>query len=205
MFALILIGVHGWIECTGGVVKHWPLYVELGLQLPAVLHGWIWQLLSYGFLHGSWSHVLLNAGCLLLVGPRLEKIWGAWRVLGTALIGVIAGGLGHLLLGVTEHALLVGFSGGCMALVLLFCTISPDARWGPLGISAKNLGRGILSSELGLALIEPAKGWPVFSEIGRLLMPWGASVFQMGHACHFGGAFAGWLIGKWLVRRAGSC
>ncbi|MFT4175095.1 MAG: rhomboid family intramembrane serine protease [Luteolibacter sp.] len=199
--ALLLVALHGWIAWTGGVAGNWPLYSTFGLRLPAMPEGRIWQLVTYGFLHGSCSHVLLNAGVVLWIGPRLERMTGAWWMVATALAGIVAGGIFHLLLGVTQDALLVGFSGGCMALLLLLCTILPDSRVLFPGLSAGNLGRGILWAELILMLIDPAKNWPVLGEIGRRIEPWGGAVFQMGHACHFGGALTGWAIGKWWEGR----
>lgn len=79
-----------------------------------------------------------------------------------------------------------------MGLLLCLASLSPDARVLPLGISARNLGRGVLIGELLLALVDPALGMPVFSPIGELLVNQGfASLFQLGHACHFGGGLAG--------------
>jgi membrane associated rhomboid family serine protease len=35
-----------------------------------------WQLLTYGFLHGSFAHVAFNMLALLMFGAPLEYTWG---------------------------------------------------------------------------------------------------------------------------------
>jgi membrane associated rhomboid family serine protease len=97
--------------------------------------------------------------------------------------------------------LLVGCSGGCMALLLLLATLSPQSRMLPLPVSARSLGLGVMAAALVLALALPKLGVPGLSTIGRTLAAHGmAGWFEIGHACHFGGGLAGWLIGRWILR-----
>jgi membrane associated rhomboid family serine protease len=71
----------------------------------------------------------------------------------------------------------------------------------PVPLSAKNLGLGILLAALILALINPALNLPGLSSLGNALEDHGmGSWFQIGHACHFGGALAGWIYGRWILR-----
>ena len=71
----------------------------------------------------------------------------------------------------------------------------------PLPISGKSLGLGILAAELVLALMDPVSGVPGFSNLGKILVDHEmGSWFQIGHACHFGGGIAGWMLGRWLLR-----
>ena len=101
------------------------------------------------------------------------------------------------------NGLLVGLSGGCLALLLLLTTLSPQSRMFPLPVSGKEPGaRDFMAAELILALMDPALGLPGCPIVGRMLVDHGmGSWFQMGHACHFGGGLAGWLYGRWLLRR----
>jgi membrane associated rhomboid family serine protease len=92
-------------------------------------------------------------------------------------------------------------SGGCLALLLLLTTLSPQSRMMPLPVSGRSLGFGILLAALLLALVNPHLGAPGFSEIGRAMERQGlGSWFLMGHACHFGGGLAGWIYGRWILR-----
>jgi len=201
----IILAIHLGVTLAGGPVRQpaWSVYETLGLTREGVLSGKIWQIFTYGLFHGSWWHVLLNALFVLLVGSRIEYMAGSRAMLKTVVLGVLGGGTGHLLLAAGGHRapLLVGFSGGCVALLLLLTTLSPQSRMMPLPVSGRSLGLGILTAELLLALVNPALDLPGFSNVGHWLVGHGlASWFDMGHACHFGGGIAGWLYGRWLLR-----
>ncbi|MEO5713208.1 MAG: rhomboid family intramembrane serine protease [Luteolibacter sp.] len=201
----IILVIHLCVTLAGGPLRQpaWSFYETMGLTREGVLSGRIWQICTYGLLHGSWWHVSLNALFVLLVGSRIEYMAGRGAMLRTVLLGVLGGGAGHLLLAAGGHRapLLVGFSGGCVALLLLLTTLSPQSRMMPLPVSGKSLGLGILAAELLLALANPALDLPGFSNAGNWLVGHGlASWFDMGHACHFGGGVAGWLYGRWLLR-----
>lgn len=177
--------LHGWFE-------------NLALSRTGFLTGKVWQVLTYGFLHGGWWHAGLNAVFILVVGSRIEVMTGALAMLRATIAGILGGGLCHLLLGAD---LLVGLSGGCLSLLLLLTTLSPDSKMFPLLVSGKSLGLGILLAELSLALINPALGLPGVSAIGRMLVSHGlGSWFVLGHACHLGGGLAGWAYGRWILR-----
>ena len=192
LLAILLAYLWTLVEVGSGNEVAW--YELLGLSRAGMSESRYWQIFSHGWLHGSWGHLLVNTVLIWLLGTRLELMMG-WRVmLLVTFSGIVAGGLAHLLLG---HGLLVGISGGAMALLLCLATLSPDARVLPLGISARNLGRGVLVGELLLALVDPALGLPIVSRIGGTLVDQGfASVFQLGHACHFGGGLMGLLIAR---------
>lgn len=193
-----VLGIHALISLNGGVdaLDFW--FKNLGLSRAGFLSGKIWQILSYGLLHGAWWHAGLNALFFLLIGSRIEHMTGRNALSGAAFAGVLGGGVGHLLLGT---GLLVGLSGGCVGLLLLLTTLSPESRMFPLPVSARNLGRGILLAELMFALVNPDLGLPVASSLGRMLVEHHmGSCFQVGHACHLGGGLAGWLFGRWMLR-----
>ena len=193
---LAILLVHLWTLAEVGSGNEVAWYRMFGLSREGMSESRYWQIFSHGWLHGSWGHLLVNAVLMWLLGTRMELMMG-WRVmLLVTFLGIVAGGLAHLLLG---HGLLVGISGGAMALLLCLASLSPDARVLPLGISARNLGRGLLIGELLLALADPMLGMPGFSLLGGWLVDQGfASVFQLGHACHFGGGLMGMLFArKW--------
>ena len=198
--AVAILGVELLVALAGGrnFEPAWSWYETFGLSRGDFLSGKIWQILSYGFLHGGWWHVGLNAVFILLIGSRIEHMTGRKTVLVTTLAGVAGGGIGHLLM---ASGLLVGISGGCMALMLLLTTLSPQSRMMPLPVSGRSLGLGIMIAALILALLDPALGVPGVSTLGKLLVDSGLGVsFKMGHACHFGGGLAGWIVGRWILR-----
>jgi membrane associated rhomboid family serine protease len=52
-----------------------------GLAPAAVMHGWFWQLFTYGFLHLGLSHLVVNMLMLWMFGSTLEANWGRRRFL----------------------------------------------------------------------------------------------------------------------------
>lgn len=201
----IILGVELLVMGVGGPNRQPALswYLTFGLNREGVFDGKVWELLTYGFLHGGWWHAGLNSLCILLVGSRVEHMAGTPAMVKVMLYGVVGGGIGHLLLapGGAGAPLLVGLSGGCVAMLLVMTTLSPQSRMMPVPLSGKNLGLGILAVALILALIHPDSWLPGFADAGKSLKTHGlGAVFDMGHACHFGGGLAGWLYGRWLLR-----
>lgn len=204
-FALLIVGIQAWVELKGGADQQpvWGWFESLGLTRAGFLSGEIWRIFSYGFLHGSWAHVGMNALFILLVGSRIETMAGPAAMVKTLIAGILGGAAGHLLLaaGGADAALLVGISGGCMALLVLLTTLSPQSRMMPLPVTGKSLGAGILAAALILALIDPALDLPIFGRAGKIIEDHGmVSWFDMGHACHFGGGLVGWALGRWILR-----
>lgn len=142
----------------------------------------------------------MNSLFILLIGSRIEWITN-WKIFTqTLILGILFGGISHLILG-PRGGLLIGISGGCMSLLLLLTTLSPQSRMMPIPLSGKNLGRAVLFTTLILSLADPSLDLPEFAKLGQGLVTLGlGEIFQMGHACHFGGAIAGWLIGRWILR-----
>jgi membrane associated rhomboid family serine protease len=193
-----VVGFQIVVDAGGGVDALARWYEIFGLSRSGFLSGKVWQLLTHGLLHGAWWHAGLNAVFVLLIGSRIEFIAGRAMLIGVTLAGVLGGGIAHLAIG---SGLLVGLSGGCIALLLCLTTLSPQSRMFPLPVSGRSLGLGILLAELMLALIDPELGLPGFSAIGDAAAAHGmASWFQIGHACHFGGGLAGWICGRWMLR-----
>lgn len=194
----VILGIHAMLDVGGGPVVLSSWYETLGLSREGILEGKVWQVVSYGFLHGGWGHAGLNALFVLVIGSRIEFVAGREAMVKATLAGVFGGAIGHLLLG---SGLLVGLSGGCLALLLLLTTLSPQSRMFPLCVSGRSLGLGILLAEFLLTMINPALGVPGLSRIGERLAGLGLdSLFQMGHACHLGGGVAGWIYGRWILR-----
>jgi membrane associated rhomboid family serine protease len=200
---VLLVAIHCVVELGGGVQQVAPWYLTGGLRRSEVLTGGFWQIVSYALLHGSWGHLLTNVLCLLVLGSQVEFVLGKAGLLKALGWGILGGAGGHLLLsdGGAGAAPLVGFSGACVALLLVITTLSPESRMWPLPVSARNLGCGILLAELLFSLITPQLGLPGLSLIGELLVKHGwQSWFLVGHACHLGGGVAGWLYARSILR-----
>ncbi len=100
-----------------------------GLDPNAVLHGQIWRLLSYGFLHDTQSpfHILLNMLGLWMFGTAVEARWGPKRFLSFYLFCIVVSGLISLLyLFFGYSPLIIGASGGLLGVLTLYAIFYPD-------------------------------------------------------------------------------
>src|SRR5687768_570191 len=52
-----------------------------GLKPEAVMQGFVWQLVTYSFLHADVWHILFNMISVWMFGSRLEVDWGRQRFL----------------------------------------------------------------------------------------------------------------------------
>lgn len=196
--ALLLFAL---VELFGGVQHLSVWYLEFGLRREDLLAGKFWQPATHAALHGSWWHVGVNALLLWWCGARLERILGGRSALAALVWCVLGGALAHLLLASASAGPLVGLSGGVMGLLLMLTTLSPQSKMLFLPLSARNLGLGVLIAEGALALCDPALNLPAAGKAGAWLraVTW-PGLFQIGHACHFGGALAGWLLARRILR-----
>lgn len=175
------------------------IYSWLGLSQEGFAHhGYVWQLVTHPFLHGSFTHWAGNALFLYYYGGRIHDIFGEREVWRTAAYSVLAGGLLHLI--IPEGSTLVGASGAAMGLFVALTVVSPESKMLPLPLRARNLRNGVILATLVMLLMIPGLGVPVFGEFGELVVErGGGALFQVGHACHLGGAIAGyWAMGKYL-------
>lgn len=113
----ILVGlqVQLWLLSKLGHVAMW--YREhLLVWTPGILErGEVWRLLTYGFLHLDFNHILFNMLFLAYAGYHLERVLG-WRNLLTLYLGtVLVGGLFSMAGGADRFSL--GASGGGFGLL----------------------------------------------------------------------------------------
>ena len=64
--------------------------------LPVTVGFQPWQLVSYGFMHGSFTHILFNGIALFQFGSRLEAYWGSKKYLTFFMVCVVGAGLCQL-------------------------------------------------------------------------------------------------------------
>lgn len=199
---IALSAIQAWVESCGGFQNVAWLYESAGLSLAGWKSGHYASVLTYALLHGSWLHLACNALLLLLLGARVECWLGrTWLTL-VLIGGTLLGALFHLLMSGNAASVLVGASGATIALLLVITTLSPQSRMFPVPLAAENIGLGVMISALLLMVFNPEAPIPLLAQWGKTLAGWwGDDLFRIGHACHFGGGLAGWLIGRWIMRR----
>jgi membrane associated rhomboid family serine protease len=104
----------------------WERYLPLSMR--GLGEGYVWQLGTYIFIHGSIWHLLGNLIVLSFSGRYIEKRQGAQRLYGVFWVSAIVGALSWLLLNFfhSQAALLVGASAGTLGLFSYFCMIYGD-------------------------------------------------------------------------------
>jgi membrane associated rhomboid family serine protease len=131
--ALILINVvvFGLQYLLGGLMDVlfalWPPQAER-YGYPAFQ---VWQLLTYGFMHGSLTHLFFNMFALFMFGSDIERLFGSRRYLVYYLLCVIGAAAMHLIV-VTAAGRppspMVGASGGVFGLLLAFGMAFPQRQ-----------------------------------------------------------------------------
>ncbi|MBQ3836645.1 MAG: rhomboid family intramembrane serine protease [Treponema sp.] len=109
-----------------------------GLQPILFLRGhYYWQLFTYMFMHGSWSHLVSNMIGLLFFGVYVEKQVGSKEFwLFYVLCGILCGAASLAIYAVGGYwqIVLVGASGAVYAVLLLFAVIFPRSTVFILGL-----------------------------------------------------------------------
>ncbi|MFZ4819886.1 MAG: rhomboid family intramembrane serine protease, partial [Limisphaerales bacterium] len=161
-------------------------YLGLSLQQHGALSssvwqkGWVWQLLTFQFLHVDFPHLFFNGLGLWMFGRPIEAAFGGRRMLGLWIAGGLVGGL--LQLGISAafpnqfSPDVVGASAGLMTFLAIFCRLEPDAR--------------IL---LALIVPVPARFLFYFSVGVALFFTVVPSRDGVAHAAHLGGLLFGWF------------
>ena len=90
--------------------------------------GYIWQVFTYMFLHGSYSHLFFNMFGLFMFGLPLERRMGSKEyILFYLLIGTLTGII-SVFINMRMNISIVGASGAIYGLLLAYATYFPDAR-----------------------------------------------------------------------------
>ena len=147
-------------------------------------------LLSTGFLHSGWLHVLVNAGMLLAFGAQVARILGGgiqgaglWMLL--YCVSVVAGSALYLALNGVEHGAAIGASGGVSGLIGAAFIAGFDGQEG--GLFSRRFLTMTLAFGLANALLAVASPYLL-----------GAGLAWQAHA---GGYVAGALMMAMLLRR----
>jgi len=129
---LIIINVV--IYFLQGMLNNHALVHYFGLTPNLVLgKGYVWQVVSYMFLHGSMFHIFLNMYALLLFGSHIEHLWGSKKFLIYYFFTGVGAGFLILMINMAagEPAAsipTIGASGAVFGLLLAFGVLFPDVE-----------------------------------------------------------------------------
>lgn len=89
----------------------------------------IWQLITYQFMHGGFSHILFNMFGLWMFGMQIENIWGSKKFLIYYLTAGVVAGLFQLFITPLLQvgaAPTIGASGAIYGVLIAFAMMFPD-------------------------------------------------------------------------------
>ena len=113
------------------VVPRYGLVMTLFSNFPVLIRelGWVWQVFTYMFLHGSPLHLFFNMYALFLFGRALEQRWGSREFMLYYLATGIGAGIVTFLwnLAGDPYVPTIGASGAIFGLILAFGLEFPDA------------------------------------------------------------------------------
>ena len=112
-----------------------PFSRLFGLFLPyGLMRGFLWQFITYAFVHAGAMHLLMNMFFLWMVGRELEPALGRRRFILFYLTAAVFSGLLFLLFEAVQHQVLqnhvyipcIGASGAVMAAVMAYALYWPN-------------------------------------------------------------------------------
>jgi membrane associated rhomboid family serine protease len=165
----------------------------LALSLEGLRHGYVWQLLSFQFLHGSILHLILNCWALYVFGREVEWTLGKARYLMLYFTSGVAGGLLQMLVSFLWPGYfpsdffncVVGASAGIFGVVAAFAILNPERQLTMLifFIIPVNM-RAITLLWISLVIAAVGVGAPTSKLVAN-------SLGNVAHAAHLGGILAG--------------
>jgi membrane associated rhomboid family serine protease len=161
-------------------------------------HGYVWQLLTYQFMHGGPLHLLVNMLLVYFFGRAIEDALGSKTVLRLYLLSGVVGGLVEMIYQVAMQKIspgsvvaapVVGASAAGLGLLAAYAALFPHREitlllffFIPVSLRARTL----LWISLGLAVF-------------GMLVPTG----NVAQAAHLGGIATGLAYIHWIVHGSG--
>jgi membrane associated rhomboid family serine protease len=138
----------------------------------------VWQLITYEFMHGGFSHILFNMFALWMFGMEIENIWGSKKFLIYYLVCGVAAGLAQLFISplYSSPAVTIGASGAIFGVMIAFAMLFPDRH-------------------IFLYFLIPIRAKYLIGFLFILEIFWiGDAGSNVAHLAHLGGALAGFLF-----------
>lgn len=107
-----------------------PLMVWLSLIPGIAKYGYVWQFVTYMFVHSGPMHLIFNMYALLIFGVNCERCIGSREfILFYMLSGILGGVIGYIVYTLTgTNAMIMGASGAVYALLFLTSVLFPYNR-----------------------------------------------------------------------------
>lgn len=133
LFLITMFFVFQPAEAGGGTA--WNGVLDFLALSPQKWRDWfpllpLWQLVTYGFLHGSLNHILGNMLFLYFLGTMLEEVVGSRRFGVFYMAALVLAGAFQLAVSLvtTDGTIILGASGAVLAVVVAMATLRPQQR-----------------------------------------------------------------------------
>ena len=163
------------------------------LSLWGMEHGYVWQLVTYQFMHAGWLHIFLNSWVIYFFGRELEDVLGGKKFLALMFSSGIVGGVFQVLVAAVWPQYfggsVVGASACGFGLVAAFAMMFPERELTLLLLFVIPVTLRARTLLIGSAVIALAG----FS-FPKIIMP------HVAHAAHLGGMAMGWFFVRRILR-----
>jgi len=147
------------------------------LSLAGLEHGFVWQLLTFQFMHAGWMHIIFNSLAIYFFGRPVEIALGRRHFLTLYLASGIIGGLVQMLFAYlipSFNGAVVGASAGASGLIAAFAMLHWEERFSLLiyFIPVTMTGKMLLMVSLALAfvgMLTPYSGIANAAHLGGIL------------------------------------
>ncbi len=187
IIVLIVNAVVFALQCVNRAFLHSPVEYYLTLSGEGLKHFYLWQLLTFQFLHFTPSHFFFNSLALYFFGRPVERALGNGRFWELYFLSGVVGGLCQAGLGILLPRYFggetMGASAGVAGLVAAFCLLEPNAiilLFFVIPIRAQYLLIGALGVAAFFVLVPSSGG--------------------IAHAAHLGGMLAAIGYFRWILR-----
>jgi membrane associated rhomboid family serine protease len=118
------------LEFVGRAPRHQNLFFDFFILDPGeVVHGQVWRLVSYAFLHdtSTWTHIVFNMLFLWWFGDDIEQVYGTREFVLFYLIAALLGGVFFTAWGIVTRSpdVCLGASGAVTAVMVLYACHYP--------------------------------------------------------------------------------
>jgi membrane associated rhomboid family serine protease len=130
--AIFIVGFFAQLARLSGPLAYLPL-----TPTEVVKNFFVWQLVTYAFLHGGFGHIIWNMLALWMFGAELERIWGTQRFLRFYFFCAVGAGIcvviaNYVLPWGNPNLPTIGSSGAIFGILMVYAVLFPDREilWG---------------------------------------------------------------------------
>lgn len=160
------------------------------LSREGLAHGYVWQLVTYQFMHAGWFHILMNSWAIYMFGREVEAVIGGRKFLALMFSSGIVGGVFQVLVALVWPQYfggpVVGASACAFGLVAAFALIFPERELTMLILFVIPIQMRAKTLLIGSAVLA----------VAGIAFP----MDNVANAAHLGGMAMGWFFVRKILQ-----